>query len=113
MVSGKAQSRRCLALALTLALAVVACSSLWHHDHDRPLLDQRPAASSLAAPAADGHQSDYCPVCLSQRLLGHSWLLAAAQMAEPVVNGHACTSSEAPPTGNHPRSAEARAPPCC
>jgi hypothetical protein len=102
-----------LALALTLALAVVACSSLWHHDHERPLPDQRPADGTLATPAADSHRSDYCPVCLSQRLLGHSWLLAAIQMAEPVVDGHACITSEAPPPCDHPRSAEARAPPCC
>jgi len=112
MVIESIHSRRTLALALSLALALVAGSSLWHHDHERALLHQAPADSRLSAPSLDSHQDDYCPICLSHRLLTHSWIQAAAEAAAPVTSAHDFAQPALMPAGGSIDSPEARAPPC-
>jgi hypothetical protein len=112
MILKNIHSRRILALTLSLALALIAGSSLWHHDHGQALVHHAPADSRMAAPAAEADHADYCPICLSQRLLSHSWIQVANEAAIPTPIAHIPERPAVLPTGGSHNSPEARAPPC-
>ncbi len=104
--------RQCLALALAASLGLLVVSSLWHHDH----------SSALAGIVTDDHQSteaqtkhssEYCPVCLSQRILTYTCTPAVAEAAAPVVSSYCTASASTLPAATHALCSEARAPPLC
>jgi hypothetical protein len=113
MVYVKVQSRRGLALTLTLALAVVACSSLWHHDHGQSLPHKACSNERIGTQLQEAHRSDNCPVCLSQRLLTQSWGHEAGYSFELVLLARDIVQAELLPVTPVSDLPEARAPPCC
>jgi hypothetical protein len=104
--------RKTLALAITTGLALLVASSLWHHDHS-PALAGINSDDRLIASAPDSHSSDYCPVCLSQRLLTHTCTQSVAETPSTVICSYCTISASILPVSNYAFHSEARAPPLC
>jgi len=115
MARTTAHSRRRLALTLTLALALVACSSLWHNDHERELFHdvQTDAPSLIVSPALESLAVDACPICLTHRLLTQSWIQAAQEAVALTISAPNRIEPVVLPAVEHSDSPEARAPPLC
>lgn len=114
------RSRRILASALIAGLALIASSPFWHAGHQRPLLqslaqenDHSTGRSLRSGHTSAAHPADSCLICLSQRLLGQSWIQAEAGLATPSFTPHRLFVSAALPTAGTALSPDARAPPLC
>ncbi len=114
------RSRRILASALMACLALIASSPFWHAGHQEPLLqslareiDQAAGRSLHGGHASAAHPADSCLICNSQRLLGQSWIQAAAGPVKPSFTPHRLVPHAARPATGVALSPEARAPPLC
>jgi hypothetical protein len=109
-----AHSRRSLSLALTLALTLVSGSSLWHHDHEQPDLHSARTDCRLDTLSLGSRQAaDYCPICLTHRLLTQSWIQEAKEAVAPIISARHRIYPLVLPAVEHSDSPEARAPPLC
>ena len=104
--------RRSLVLALTSSLGLLVISSLWHHEHS-PALAGIVTDDHQSTNAQSKHSSEYCPVCLSHRLLTHTCSQAVAEAPWPVVSSYCAASASILPAAKYACSSEARAPPLC
>jgi hypothetical protein len=104
--------RKGLALALTMSLGLLVASSLWHHAHSQILTDFS-SPNYRTADARATHSSEYCPVCLSHRLLTYACTQIAAEAPTTVFGFDCNTLASTFPSATFAFHSEARAPPLC